>query len=68
MGTKDYYNRYNNFIVNGQQTVVPYIGLPSKSTDKRYIFKVAQSRLDKVSQQFYGSPFLEILLMVKKMV
>ena len=63
MGTRDYYNRYNNFIVNGQQTVVPYIGLPSKSTDKRYIFKVAQSRLDKVSQQFYGSPFFGWLIL-----
>ena len=63
MGTRDYYNRYNNFIVNGQQTVVPYIGLPSKSTDKRYIFKVAQSRLDKVSQQHYNSPFFGWLIL-----
>ena len=64
MGTKDYYNRYNNFIVNGQQTVVPYIALPSKSTDKRYIFKVAQSRLDKVSQQYYGSPTFGWLILM----
>jgi len=63
MGTKDYYNRYNNFIVNGRQTVVPYVTLPSKSTDKKYIFKVAQSRLDKVSQQFYGSPYFGWLIL-----
>ena len=63
MGTKDYYNRYNNFIVNGRQTVVPYVTLPSKSTDKRYIFKDAQSRLDKVSQQYYGTPFFGWLIL-----
>ena len=52
-----YYNRYNSFLLNGKQTVVPYINLPSKSSDKRYIYKVGTSRLDKVSQQHYNSPF-----------
>ena len=33
---KQNYNRYNNFILDGQQTVVPYITLPTKSTDKYY--------------------------------
>jgi hypothetical protein len=50
------YNRYSDFIVNGEQTVVPYINLPSKSTDKRHIYKVGMSRFDKISQQYYGSP------------
>ena len=31
---KQNYNRYSNFILDGQQTVVPYITLPTKSTDK----------------------------------
>ena len=64
MGTRDYYNRYNNFIVNGQQTIVPYIGLPSKSSDKRYIYKVGSSRLDKVSSQYYGTPYFGWLIMM----
>ena len=34
-----YYNRYESFIVNGQQTVVPYVNLLSKSTDKKHIYK-----------------------------
>ena len=55
MAGRDTYNRYSDFITNGQQTVVPYVNLQSKSTDKRYIYKVGQSRLDKVSQQYYGS-------------
>ena len=58
-----YWNRYSDFLINGEQTVVPYVSLPQKSTDKAYIYKVAQSRLDKVSQQFYGSPFFGWLIL-----
>ncbi len=61
---RQYYNRYNNFILNGEQTVVPYITLPSKSTDKRYVYKVAQTRLDKLSQQYYGAPYFGWLILV----
>ncbi len=57
------YNRYQDFVINGQQTIVPYINIPSKSTDKRYIYKVGQSRLDKVSQQYYGSPLFGWLIL-----
>jgi hypothetical protein len=57
------YNRYKDFVINGEQTVVPYITLPSKSTDKRYIYKIGMSRLDKVSQQYYGSPLFGWLIL-----
>jgi hypothetical protein len=53
----EYFNRYQNFLINGQQTVVPYVKVPTKTTDKKFIYKVGMSRLDKVSQQFYDSPF-----------
>jgi hypothetical protein len=46
------------------QTVVPYINLPSKSSDKVYIYKVGSSRLDKISQQFYGTPFFGWLILL----
>jgi len=62
MAAKQYFNRYSNFIINGEQTVVPYINLPLKTTDKKIIYKVGQSRLDKLSQQFYGSPYFGWLL------
>jgi hypothetical protein len=58
------YNRYTDFVINGQQTVVPYINLPSKTTDKRFIYKVGQSRLDKVSQQYYDTPVFGWLILV----
>lgn len=51
-----YYNRYTDFLINGEQTVVPYVNLPEKVTDRTYVYKVGRSRLDKVSQEFYSSP------------
>lgn len=64
MASRQYYNRYNEFLIDGQQTVVPYVNLPSKTTDKRYIYKVGQSRLDKVSQQYYNTPYFGWLIMM----
>ncbi len=58
-----YYNRYNQFLVNGQQTVVPFVSLPSKPSDKTYIYKVGRSRLDKVSQEYYATPFFNWLIL-----
>jgi len=58
-----YWNRYSDFLINGEQTVVPYVSLPQKSTDKAYIYKVAQSRLDKVSQEYYGTPLFGWLIL-----
>ena len=43
-----YYNRYQDLIVNGEQTIVPYVKLIPKSTDKIYIYRTSISRLDKV--------------------
>ena len=63
MDNRQNYNRYNQFLLNGEQTVVPYISISSKSSDKRYIYKVGQSRLDKVSQQFYDTPFFGWLIL-----
>lgn len=58
-----YYNRYNLFNVNGVQTVVPYVKLPGKPTDKNYVYKVGVSRLDKVSQEYYNSPTFSWLIL-----
>ena len=63
MNNRQNYNRYNEFLINGEQSVVPYISISSKSSDKRYIYKVGQSRLDKMSQQYYGTPYFGWLIM-----
>ncbi len=57
-----YYNRYQNFLLNGQPIVVPYVTLLSKSTDRKYIYRQGRSRLDKISQEFYGTPFFGWLI------
>jgi hypothetical protein len=59
-----YYNRYDNFLINGVQTVVPFVNLPPKSTDKSYIYRANVSRLDKISQEYYGSPFFSWLILL----
>lgn len=58
-----YYNRYTDFLINGEQTVVPFVNVPQKVTDKTYVYKVAKSRLDKVSQEFYGTPLFGWLIL-----
>jgi hypothetical protein len=58
-----YYNRYSEFIFNGTQSVVPFVKLPQKTTDRSYIYKVGKSRLDKVSQEFYNSPVFNWLIL-----
>jgi hypothetical protein len=52
-----YFNRYYNFLINGNQTVVPFVKIEAKSSDKRYFYKTGMSRLDKISQEYYGSPY-----------
>ena len=58
-----YYDRYDNFLINGNQTVVPFVKIPSKPTDKRYIYKDGQSRLDKISFEFYNTPYFGWLIL-----
>ena len=58
----DYYNRYQNFLLNGEQTVVPNVKLPSKTTDKKYVYRQGMSRLDKISYEFYNTPYFGWLI------
>lgn len=58
-----YYDRYDNFLVNGTQTVVPFVKLPTRPTDKRYIYRQGMSRLDKISFEFYDSPYFGWLIL-----
>ena len=58
-----YWNRYSQFLINGEQTVVSFVQLPQKASDKAYIYKVARSRLDKVSQEYYNTPYFGWLIL-----
>ena len=58
-----YYNRYTDFIYDGEHKVVPAINLVRKSTDIVVTYKKNISRLDKFSQQYYGTPFFNWLIL-----
>ena len=58
-----YYNRYTEFTINGENLPVPFIGIPAKPTDKKVIYKAGKSRLDKISQVYYDSPYFGWLIM-----
>lgn len=58
-----YYNRYSDFNINGENLTVPFLKLPSLPTDKKTIYKVNSSRLDKISQQYYDSPYFGWLIL-----
>jgi hypothetical protein len=58
----DFYKRYSKFIINGQQTVVPYVNIGIRPSDQKYVYRVGQSRLDKISYEKYGSPYFGWLI------
>ena len=62
--SRDYFDRYQFFIEDGNFKIVPGIELPIKGTDKYLNYKKGQTRLDKVSQDFYGTPVFGWLILL----
>jgi hypothetical protein len=54
--SREYFDRYQYFISDGKFRIVPGLELPVKGTDKYVHFKKGKDRLDKMSQEFYGTP------------
>jgi len=58
------YNRYailtNN---NGTTDLMPFVNLPQNQSDKFETWNTEFSRLDKLSQKYYGSPFYDFLIL-----
>lgn len=61
---KDYFNRYTFFEKDGINKIVPGITIPIKSTDKYHTFRKNIDRLDRLSQEYYGSPFFGWLILL----
>ena len=59
-----YFDRYNNFKYNGKMSVLPNIKIPVEPTDKYVTYKVGSTRLDKLSNSYYNSPFYGWLIML----
>ncbi len=60
----EYYDRYENFRENGGVTPVPGIIIPPVGSDKQVIYKAGKTRLDKLSQEYYGNPYSGWLIML----
>lgn len=52
MGT---YDRYTSFRNSGEISMVPFIEIPVRDTDKYETFKVNKTRLDLLSYDYYGT-------------
>jgi hypothetical protein len=54
---KDYFDRYQDFKVNGKYKPLPFIKIEPKNSDKTVVYHSQETRLDKLSQQYYNNPF-----------
>ena len=61
--SRQYYNRYQNFIQNGNFRIVPGLEIPIKGTDKYIQFKKGKDRLDRLSDEYYGTPLFGWLIL-----
>lgn len=58
------YNRYEILKnTNGTTDQMPFINLPTNPSDKFEYWNTEYSRLDKISQKYYGNPFYDFLIL-----
>lgn len=61
---KEYYDRYQEFKVDGKYKILPFIDMEPKPTDKTVTWKIERDRMDKLSQDYYGNPYHGWLIML----
>lgn len=59
----NYYDRYSQFRVNNDIKPLPGINIPEQTSDKRIIYKLGETRLDKISNLYYNNPLFGWLIM-----
>ena len=58
------YNRYSILANdNGTTELMPFVNLPINQSDKYENWNTEFSRLDKLSQKYYGNPFYDFLIL-----
>ena len=62
--SREYFNRYQFYINDGEFRVVPGIEIPIKGTDKYQQYKKGKDRLDKLSQDHYNTPIFGWLILL----
>jgi hypothetical protein len=58
-----YYDRYKSFKINTGIEPIPGIIIPQSNTDKSVVYKKGQSRLDKISNDYYNNPYSGWMIM-----
>ena len=58
------YNRYEILTnSNGTTDPMPFVNIPTNQSDKYENWNTEYSRLDKLSQKYYGNPFYDFLIL-----
>ena len=58
-----YFDRYKEFRNNGSTYTLPMIKLQPMSGDKYVAYRLGSTRMDKLSQTYYGNPWHGFLIM-----
>ena len=59
-----YFDRYNQFRTNGSVKSIPGLTIPSNGSDLVAIYQQGKSRLDKLSNLYYGNPYSGWLILL----
>ena len=59
----EYFDRYEEFRENNEIKPIPGLIIPFSTDDKKVVYK-ADSRMDKISQEYYGTPYFGWLIML----
>ena len=58
---------YNRYAIlkkgDGTTKAMPFVKIPINSSDKYEYWRLGFSRLDKLSQKYYGNPFYDFLIL-----
>lgn len=63
MAKKRYYDRYKFYRDNGSVRTTYGLKIKKRATDVSYIYRTGIDRLDKLSQDYYGTPFYNWLIL-----
>jgi hypothetical protein len=58
-----YYDRYEDFRINNTIKPMPGLVLTQTPSDKSVVYNLGQTRLDKLSNTYYNSPYFGWLIM-----
>ncbi len=61
--SRQYFDRYQFYLNDGEFKIVPGVEIPIKGTDKYFQYKKGKDRMDRISQEYYGTPLFGWLIL-----